>query len=72
MTPNGATYLRIEYDDQLTGGTNEHWFNYNFLANGDRLCSISVVTPLPESERSHIKRIFEFIGTTIDPLDPPT
>jgi hypothetical protein len=72
VTHNGAMYLRIEYDDQLTSGTLEHWYNYNFLANSDRLCSISIVTPLPEGKRSHIKEIFERIGTTIDPLDPPT
>jgi hypothetical protein len=67
----GRTVLVASYDDRAPDGQLEHWYEYVFLADGNRLCLITLTTPVDGAARDAIKAIFVQIGPTIETLPAP-
>ncbi|MCI0687562.1 MAG: hypothetical protein L0Y54_10050 [Sporichthyaceae bacterium] len=69
---NGRQLVMVTYDDETPTGR-ERWYEYVFLARGDRLCLISLTTPLPDGPAlERLELTFEQIGGTIEVLPAPS
>ena len=69
VTLGGLRMVTVSYTDEASDGTPEYWYEYVFLTDDDRLCLISLTTPLPPGPaRDRMKRTFDRIGGAIEIL----